>query len=72
MALDATNQNLVFISKVFATLGTRVLHWGSALRDDPKMAAEVTKVGYIVRVFFSFTPTSEMQCFPLVSIFADV
>ena len=52
MALDASNQNLVFISKVFATLGTRVLHWGSALRDDPTMAAEVTKVGYIVRVFF--------------------
>ena len=36
MALDVTNQNLVLISKLFATLGTRVLHWGSALRDDPK------------------------------------
>ena len=52
MALDVTNQNLVLIPKLFATLGTRVLHWERALRDDPKMAAEVTKVGYIIRVFF--------------------
>ena len=36
------------------------------------MASEVTKVGYIVRVFFFFTPTSEMQWFPLVSIYAGV
>ena len=64
MALDATNQNLVLISKLFATLGTRVLHSGRALRDDPKMAAEVTKLGYIARVFFPFTPTCENQCFP--------
>ena len=61
MALDATNQNLVFISKVFATLGTRVLHWGSALRDDPKMAAEVTKVGYIAR-FFLFPSRLLVRC----------
>ena len=70
MALDVTNQNLVLISKLLATLGTRVLHWGRTLRDDPKMAAEVTKVGYIVFVFF---PSRLLvRCNAFLSIFAGV
>ena len=71
MALDATNQNLVLISKLFATLGTRVLHWGRALRDDPKMAAEVTKVGYSVR-FFLFPSRLLVRCNVFLSIFVGV
>ena len=71
MALDATNQNLVLISKLFATLGTRVLHWGKALRDDPKMAAEVTKVGYSVR-FFLFPSRLLVRCNVFLSIFVGV
>ena len=71
MALDATNQNLVFISKLFATLGTRVLHWGSALRNDPKMAAEVTKVGYIVPGFF-FPSHLLVRCNGFLSLCTDV
>ena len=80
MALDVTNQNLVLISKLFATLGPggggggvlpymgyigmcrcegygfqavySSIGYSKIQLNYPKMAAEVTKLGYIARVFF--------------------
>ena len=58
MALDVTNQNLVLISKLFATLGTSQSQNVSYIGEEHcvrtlKTAAKVTKVGYTIRVFFS-------------------
>ena len=57
-ALDVTNQNLVLISKLFATLGTSQSQNVSYIGEEHcvrtlKTAAKVTKVGYTIRVFFS-------------------
>ena len=58
MALDVTNHNLVIISKLFATSGTSQSHHVSYIEEEHsvttlKTAAKLmTKVGYIVGVFF--------------------
>ena len=58
MALDVTNDNLVITSKLFATSGTSQSYHVSYIEEKHcvttlKTAAKLmTKVGYIVRVFF--------------------
>ena len=61
MALDVTNRNLVTISKLFATSGTSQSHHVSYIEEEhcvttlktaAKLMIMMTKVGYIVRVFF--------------------
>ena len=61
MPLDVTNPNLLLISKLFATLGTSQSQRVSYIGEERcvttlKTAGKVTKVGYMIRVFFSVGP----------------